>query len=649
MPEKQLSPEKLLLEIASLRRELEELKREKSDLEILLETMAEHSDTIEADLSQAKERFELAIQASHDGFWDWDFRTGNIYYSPRWKEMLGYKDSELPNTMETWISLIFQEDYLTAIQLIEDYNSSKIARFLTTQRFHHKNGSTVYIQSRAIHIKDQNGNPIRMIGAHSDITETVKIQEALETSKIQLSSVLNSSLDGIMAFSSVRNSAGKIVDFEWLFSNPAACKMLEQRAENLIGKRLLEEMPENLEEGIFERYVQVVETGTLMDQKFHYEQNGMICWFQSIAVKLSDGFAVTFRDITHIKESEQALQQANEQLEKRVNELKQRNAEMILLSEINDFLQACLTVEEACATITTLVRPLFPNCSGGIAIIANSRNRLEMVSSWGTPLCSEFTFDPKDCWALRRGQIHWIGAERHDLLCNHINCQHPLAESLCIPMVAQGETIGLLFLYSPNLDRLGEIKQQLARTVAEQASLAIANLRLRETLQNQSIRDPLTGLFNRRYLEEFVNKEIYRAQRHQYFVGAVMIDIDHFKRFNDKLGHDAGDTILQEIGKVLKNLIRASDIACRYGGEELILILPEANLEQTRLKAELIRETISQLKLNYQDQLLEIITVSLGVACFPTHGSTGNTIIQAADAALYRAKAAGRNQVVVAS
>lgn len=602
----------------------------------------------EIDLLEAKEQFELALRASHDGFWDWDLVTGEMYYSPRWKEMLGYEDSELPNSPETWKALIFDEDYPLAIQLIEDYNTGKIEQFLMTQRFHHKDGSTVYILSQAIHVKDENERVVRMIGAHSDVTKMVKIQEAMETSKMQLASVLNSSLDGIMAFRSVRNKAGEIQDFEWLLANPAACEMINRKPEVLIGKYLLEEMPGNLEEGLFDRYVQVVETGTMMDREFCYEQDGLNCWFQNIAVKLGDGFVVTFRNVTNIKRSEQALQEANSQLEERVGELNQRNSEMVLLSEISDFLQACLTIKEASATIATLVQSLFPECSGGIFITANSRNRLEMVTSWGNPLYSETIFHPKDCWALRRGRVHWMGSDRHELICNHINHKDPPAESLCIPMIAQGETLGLLYLCTTAPHTIAESKQRLARTVAEQVGMAIANLTLRETLQNQSIRDPLTGLFNRRYLEEFLTKEIDRAQRNHYSIGIIMLDIDNFKQFNDTLGHEAGDFVLQEIGYLLKKMIRVSDVACRYGGEEMTVILPESSLEDTYIKAEELREAIAQLKLNYNGKRLEGLTASCGVACFPDRGTTGNAVIIAADAALYQAKGSGRNKVIVA-
>ena len=173
-------------------------------------------------------------------------------------------------------------------------------------------------------------------------------------------------------------------------------------------------------------------------------------------------------------------------------------------------------------------------------------------------------------------------------------------------------------------------------------------MQLREELQNRSIRDPLTGLYNRRYLEESLEREINRARRNQHSVGVIMIDIDHFKRFNDTFGHDAGDAVLQEVGKLLKSSLRSSDIACRYGGEEMTLILPEACLENTRKRAEEVRQLIKQINLEHKRQSLGPVTASLGVACFPEHGTTGFSVIHVADTALYQAKKRGRDRVVVA-
>ena len=483
---------------------------------------------IEVDLQQSKEQFELVIQASNDGFWDWDFITNEIYYSPRWKEMLGYEDHELPNTLETWRSLISDEDYAIANQLIQDYQSGKIDHFSMTKHFTHKDGSTVYIMSRGIYLKDDQNQIIRMIGSHSDITEIMNIQHELETSK-------------------------------------------------------------------------------------------------------------------------ESLQLATEQLKIRVDELKQRNAEMLIFNEMSDFLQSCITVEEACRTVATFIQPLFPDSSGEISIINNSRNYLEKIASWGESGHIDDFFESNDCWALRRGKVHHITEHYQKLLCSHIKLEKKPIESLCIPLIAQGETLGLFSLSFFKVDQLAETKKQLIVNIAEQISSVIANLTLREKLEFQSIRDPLTNLFNRRYLEEFLNKEIHRATRNRYPIGVIMIDLDHFRNINNTLGHPAGDFALKEIANLLKNMIRCSDVACRYGGEEMTLVLPESPLEATAKKAEEIRAAIAQLQLNYEDEQLIKVTSSFGVACFPNQGNTVEKIIQAADIALFQAKKNGRNQVIISS
>ncbi len=330
-----------------------------------------------------------------------------------------------------------------------------------------------------------------------------------------------------------------------------------------------------------------------------------------------------------------------------IDELKQRNAEMKLLSEISDFLQACLTVEEACGAIASLIAPLFPGCAGGIFTLGVSLSRVENVAYWGEALVSKPDFSLQECWGLRRGRVHWVqGPDRPR--CAHVPTDPGSAVTLCIPMIAQGETLGLFYLSAVTPEVLPEAKQQLARTVTEQVGMAIANLHLRETLQRQSIRDPLTGLYNRHYLEESLNQEIARGQRHQHPISVIMLDVDHLKQFNATHGHDVGDAVLQAVGTLLKESVRGSDLACRYGGEELALILPETTLEEASGRAEEIRSAIAQLVIFYNGQQIENLTVSLGVSAFPHHGSTGVDLLRSADAALYQAKAAGCNYVMLA-
>jgi diguanylate cyclase (GGDEF)-like protein len=355
-------------------------------------------------------------------------------------------------------------------------------------------------------------------------------------------------------------------------------------------------------------------------------------------------------------EIESALRESNDRLRFGVNELQQHNDKMILLNEMGDLLQSCAMAEDAYTIINQYGERLFPEESGAVYMINNSRNIVEIAVVWGKHPPRQDIFTLNECWALRRGRIHLLNEGGLELLCPHLTAQPPLA-ALCIPMMAHGETMGILHLQSglaspdqPHQEQavINEIQLQLAKAMADTSALALANLKLRVSLHDQSIRDPLTDLFNRRYLEETLEREIHRAARLQRSVAVIMMDIDHFKRFNDTFSHEAGDTLLRELGVFLKRQIRGGDFACRYGGEEFILILPEISLEDLRQSAERLRKKVKELHIQYAGEVLEAITLSLGIALFPVHGTTGKAVVHAADEALYEAKHQGRDRVVVA-
>jgi diguanylate cyclase (GGDEF)-like protein len=207
-----------------------------------------------------------------------------------------------------------------------------------------------------------------------------------------------------------------------------------------------------------------------------------------------------------------------------------------------------------------------------------------------------------------------------------------------------GESLGLF-----HVSRCPEPAQAFAISVAEHIGLALSNLKLRSDLRELSIHDPLTGLHNRRYMEEALELELRRAQRKQLSVGLIMLDIDHFKEFNDRFGHGAGDELLRRLGAAMREHLRSGDVACRYGGEEFLLILPEAGLEVTARRAEQLRQHVKQMAVSYQEKPLGPITISLGVAVYPDHGQEPGELIKSADAALYRAKAEGRDRVLCAA
>ncbi|MEA5536382.1 diguanylate cyclase [Crocosphaera sp. XPORK-15E] len=352
-------------------------------------------------------------------------------------------------------------------------------------------------------------------------------------------------------------------------------------------------------------------------------------------------------DIEERKKAENALKKANQQLKTIIKQLAKQNQERTLLSRVSQYLQSCNTMEEAYTILADLLQPLFEGCSLGIYQLYEDQNLAKLVSSWGNNLNSKEKFPAQECWSLRQGKAHYAEKSHSQLFCSHLDSTSNLSASLCFPMMAQGKIFGILYISTNDQEKLTAEQQNLAQTVSENIVLSLVNLQLQETLREQSIRDSLTGLFNRRYLHEFLDKEIIKAQRNPTNIGIILIDADHFKRINDNFSHSLGDVVLKELSSFLKHNIRGSDIACRYGGEEFILVLPEANLENTYQRAEMLREKIKQLHFQYQEYFLEGITISIGVACFPDHGLTGETVINNADTALYQAKDQGRDRTII--
>jgi len=354
-------------------------------------------------------------------------------------------------------------------------------------------------------------------------------------------------------------------------------------------------------------------------------------------------------DITERKQAEEALRDSHRKLEQQSYEISQ-------LNEMGDMLQLSRDLAETYGIIHSYLQKLFPGDSGVLFVFNHSRTVLEPVVSWGEGMESASEFSQKDCWALRRGRLHAVEDPSTGVLCRHV--QDVLEGGyFCVPMIAQGEVLGLFHLRpesvreTPEENRrpLMEGKKRLAMMLGEHTAMAMANLNLRETLRLQSIRDPLTGLYNRRYMEESLEREAYRAMRRGTPLGIAMLDIDHFKRFNDTHGHEAGDLILAEVGGLLKENVRREDIACRYGGEEFTLILPECSMDQLWARAEELRERVKRIRVRYRHQLLENLTISLGVAVFPDHGATFQDVLNQADAALYHAKKTGRDRTASAN
>jgi diguanylate cyclase (GGDEF)-like protein/PAS domain S-box-containing protein len=360
-----------------------------------------------------------------------------------------------------------------------------------------------------------------------------------------------------------------------------------------------------------------------------------------------------FMDITESKRMQEETQRANKTLTSMVKKLEEQRKQSAILTEMRDMLQACSTMGETAPIIMGYIKKLFPNSQGALFLLSNSRSDLESIITWGGfPKDAEnHVFTPDACWGLRRGRAHVVEDIEIGPICPHLK-HVPTSSYVCLPLMAKGDILGLLHLvvnaninHSDTESDMTDLKE-MATVLTEYLSISLANVKLSENLAMQSIQDPQTGLYNRRFMEESLQREILRAARKQTQIGLIMADLDHFKKFNDVYGHAAGDKIISLVGKLMRDSFRGSDIACRYGGEEFLVILPESSLEDTINRADFLREEVKKIELVFQGQVLGAISASMGVASYPIHGTKIDELLRMADVALYKAKQAGRDRVV---
>ena len=346
-------------------------------------------------------------------------------------------------------------------------------------------------------------------------------------------------------------------------------------------------------------------------------------------------------------EKDLARRTLDEHNEEMMQALKERSRQATLLAKMGELLQSCQSREEVFTAALGFAPQIFPSRRGAVALFNPSHNLVEVAGQWHDCQLPITSFEPESCWALRAAHPHLVLAGDSTARCGH--AAGVQSTYLCVPILAQGEALGILHIQATDEDpNVGEAEMSFQTTFAAQVGLSVANIRLREALRAQSTKDPLTGLYNRRYQQEMLDREIRRAIRSEQALGILMLDLDHFKNFNDTYGHDAGDAVLRETGSFLVRSIRAEDFVCRYGGEEFVVVLPTADLRAAEARAQRIRTKLRDLVIMHNGQSLGLITASIGVAALPNHGTSERDLLQAADAALYRAKREGRDRVMVA-
>lgn len=379
---------------------------------------------------------------------------------------------------------------------------------------------------------------------------------------------------------------------------------------------------------------------------------------------LPDGsYVVSFTDITKAKEHEDTLaealsraKQAEVDTQNALRVQKARQAGVDRLSEFTDWLHSCKSLTELYEIVNQAMRYIYSGSSGQLFIYSNSRDVLDGVCSWGDSAISQ-NIQAQDCWSLRRGRVFEFKEGMIMYHCNHTSPTEntSLKHYYCLPLIANGDTVGLLHIdlsstanEQPGED-LNSFNIWFATRCAEQISLAVANAQLRDELHEQSTRDPLTGLFNRRYFLERCRSEITRVKENSGSLGIVIFDADKFKTFNDHYGHDAGDAVLCHIADQAHKHFVDDDVVARVGGEEFAVMSLNRTSEELMLCLEEFRQQIASMQVIHYNKTLPAVSISLGYAMYPQHAGQISELIKKADAAMYHSKSLGRNCVYEAS
>ncbi len=342
----------------------------------------------------------------------------------------------------------------------------------------------------------------------------------------------------------------------------------------------------------------------------------------------------------------QIVHKVEEEQKKQDERIRQRTHEIELMHRLANMLAACNNMVEAQQIVSDILPRILGNVNGSVSLMRASRNQLITQLDWGDIWPGSASFAPEECWSLRKGRAHLSNNDFHSLSCGHMHDMDN-NQTLCIPLTAHGNTIGIMHLYFGQGDiKIDPITEQLAFSVSEHLGLALANLSLQEKLRSQALSDPLTGLFNRRFFDQKLEEHSMNSATSEQPLSLLMLDLDHFKRFNDNFGHDAGDFVLKEISALLKQSVSEDEIACRLGGEELAILLPHYSMEQATEFGQTLCDAVRSMHLEHKGLSLGQLGVSIGVAMYPKPASDTESLVKMADKALYMAKDMGRSRVV---
>lgn len=590
---------------------------------------------------------------------EWDPQMRVRRWSPRAEQMFGWSEAEALGHCVEELRMVPADQIQARRERLARMFDNKQSHAVAVMQLLHRSGRALWVEVHNSIVRDADGQVQAVVSMVLDITESQQILHMLNESEARFRSIFNQAAVGIA-----------LLDAEghWLNVNHKLCEILGYSLDELMQTDFQSiTHPEDLDRDMeMVRALIAHEQDQYRMEKRYLRKDGRVLWAMLWVRRYdaTDGtptrFVSVVEDIDERKAAEERIQALTTSLELRVSERtaqlrdiiragQRRNEELTLITEMGGLLSAATDLGEAGQIVGRFLPRIFPLADGALYLGDRAGERFERETSWGDGRAGIASFDVHDCWALRRGTPHHVEGEPDALHCAHAhpdNWKHP---HLCAPIHALGVPLGLIELAWGRTSDGWAPEIPLVRMVAEKVGLAFGNLRLREELSRQALVDPLTGLNNRRWLEDALRVRVARQSRTGEGFTVLMIDVDHFKSINDGYGHDAGDSALREIGVVLARAVRDGEAAARFGGEEFTVILDTVSPDEAQAAAERIREAVTTLRIRVQARELPPLTVSIGAALHPINGRDAAAVLESADQALYAAKRGGRNQVRMAT
>lgn len=586
---------------------------------------------------------------------EWDSRLRIRDWSPRAEAMFGWTREEVLDRSASELGLVAEQERGRRQRWLRDLYDGAESLPPIISRCCRRDGSELLVESYRSVLRDSQGQIRSLLTFSQDVSERELTLRALRESETRFRSVFDQATVGV----ALLDSQG-----HWLKVNRSLCQIVGYDEAELLrldfqSITYAEDLAKDVD--LAGRVLSGEIPGYQMEKRY-LRKDGSLVWVLlhvgrvEATADMPACFVSVIEDISARKASERRMQALQSSLEKQVGERtqqlrmsvtasEQRNVELAQVAETTGLLAGARDVEEAMRIVGRSCRTLFPLADAALYLATEAPDRLQLREYWGNGTRPEESLLAEHCWGLRRGHEHRVESVDDPLRCRHHGSPTEGEERAhsCLPLMALGERLGLLSL-SWRADAGWAPDPVLLRSLAEQIGLAVGNVRLREELRRQAQHDPLTGLLNRRQLDEHLRQRGGEYVRTGRGCSLLLLDLDYFKTINDRFGHEAGDRVLQEAAALFRRCARIEEAVFRLGGEEFVMVLATEDREEAQRAAERIRGEMQALRVSRRGQILPAVTVSIGIACLPGDSSDVQALINLADEALYAAKGGGRNR-----